>query len=160
LNLTGSQKDALLQSSSTKFLLYTPSFEHFGIVPIEAMASGLPVLATNSGGPTETIIDDGIDSKTTTGLLRSPSIEVWSQAIKDLLSLSENRSIEIGQMGQKRAKELFSRERLGKEMEKICKDAAELGKPIMSELGFIKLLAFVGIGSFCFISGLIGYYMF
>lgn len=36
-------------------LLYTPSNEHFGIVPIEAMYSRKPVIAVNSGGPTETI---------------------------------------------------------------------------------------------------------
>lgn len=36
-------------------LLYTPSNEHFGIVPIEAMYMGKPVIACNSGGPTETV---------------------------------------------------------------------------------------------------------
>lgn len=36
-------------------LLYTPSNEHFGIVPIEAMYMRKPVIACNSGGPTETV---------------------------------------------------------------------------------------------------------
>jgi len=36
-------------------LLYTPDREHFGIVPLEAMQLGLPVIAVNTGGPTETI---------------------------------------------------------------------------------------------------------
>jgi alpha-1,3/alpha-1,6-mannosyltransferase len=36
-------------------LLYTPSNEHFGIVPLEAMYSRKPVIAVNSGGPTETV---------------------------------------------------------------------------------------------------------
>lgn len=36
-------------------LLYTPSNEHFGIVPLEAMYCRKPVIAVNSGGPTETI---------------------------------------------------------------------------------------------------------
>jgi len=36
-------------------LLYTPSNEHFGIVPCEAMASHVPVIAVNSGGPLESI---------------------------------------------------------------------------------------------------------
>ncbi|GIY02885.1 hypothetical protein CEXT_164121 [Caerostris extrusa] len=39
-------------------VLYTPSNEHFGIVPLEAMLLGRPVLACNSGGPLETILDD------------------------------------------------------------------------------------------------------
>ncbi|CAN0480053.1 unnamed protein product, partial [Laminaria digitata] len=30
-------------------VLYTPSHEHFGIVPVEAMCSGAPVVAVGSG---------------------------------------------------------------------------------------------------------------
>lgn len=41
--------------SSYLGLLYTPDREHFGIVPLESMQMGLPVIAVNSGGPTETI---------------------------------------------------------------------------------------------------------
>ncbi|KAE8723475.1 hypothetical protein F3Y22_tig00012370pilonHSYRG00058 [Hibiscus syriacus] len=36
-------------------VLYTPTDEHFGIVPLEAMAAKKPVIACNSGGPVETI---------------------------------------------------------------------------------------------------------
>lgn len=36
-------------------LIYTPQNEHFGIVPIEAMAMSKPVIALASGGPLETI---------------------------------------------------------------------------------------------------------
>ncbi|KDE03721.1 hypothetical protein MVLG_05791 [Microbotryum lychnidis-dioicae p1A1 Lamole] len=159
LNLTAAQKDALLHSPSTVALLYTPSFEHFGIVPIEAMASGLPVLATNSGGPTESIIDDGLNSCTTTGLLRSPSADVWATAMKDLLALSRTRRQEMGSKGKERVEKVFSLSRLGEEMERVCIDAARLGKPISSETGFLKLLAFMGIGLFCSISGIIAFWL-
>ena len=36
-------------------MLYTPGEEHFGIVPCEAMEKGIPVIAVNNGGPTETV---------------------------------------------------------------------------------------------------------
>lgn len=49
------QKQYFLESSIC--LLYTPSNEHFGIVPIEAMYSKTLVIAVNSGGPTETILN-------------------------------------------------------------------------------------------------------
>jgi len=39
-------------------LLYTPDKEHFGIVPIEAMSLGVPVIAVNSGGPKETVLHE------------------------------------------------------------------------------------------------------
>lgn len=38
-------------------LVYTPAFEHFGIVPVEAMFLGRPVIAIGAGGPRETVID-------------------------------------------------------------------------------------------------------
>ncbi|KRZ11799.1 Dehydrogenase/reductase SDR family member 1 [Trichinella zimbabwensis] len=39
-------------------LVYTPSNEHFGIVPLEAMYCQVPVIACNSGGPMETILHE------------------------------------------------------------------------------------------------------
>ena len=36
-------------------LVYTPSNEHFGIVPVEAMFMKCPVIACKSGGPLETV---------------------------------------------------------------------------------------------------------
>ncbi|KAL8293041.1 hypothetical protein RQP46_000735 [Phenoliferia psychrophenolica] len=157
LNMTTSHKALLLSSSTTSALLYTPSYEHLGIVPLEAMASGLPVLATSSGGPTETLVDDGLATLTTTGLLRVPSAEVWATALKDLLALPEARRKEIGEAGKARTKERFSVEKLGQELEQACKAAAEIGMPILQETGFLKLVAFVTIGSFVFGSGFLAY---
>uniref|UniRef100_A0A0N4ZQ18 Alpha-1,3/1,6-mannosyltransferase ALG2 n=1 Tax=Parastrongyloides trichosuri TaxID=131310 RepID=A0A0N4ZQ18_PARTI len=54
-NPTDQQKIQLLKKC--KMLIYTPSNEHFGIVPIEAMYMGKGVIAMNSGGPKETILD-------------------------------------------------------------------------------------------------------
>lgn len=39
-------------------LLYTPPNEHFGIVPLEAMYASKPVIAHNSGGPRESVVDN------------------------------------------------------------------------------------------------------
>jgi alpha-1,3/alpha-1,6-mannosyltransferase len=60
-------------------LLYTPSEEHFGIVPLEAMYSRLPVIAVNSGGPKETVLDGS------TGYLCEPTPESFAKSVSKLL---------------------------------------------------------------------------
>lgn len=44
--------------AGAKALLYPVEDEDFGIVPVEAMAHGVPVIAHESGGPKETIIEE------------------------------------------------------------------------------------------------------
>jgi len=69
------QRQYLLTHALT--LLYTPSMEHFGIVPLEAMWSGTPVVAVSSGGPLETI-KNGV----TGYLVDSDPIEFAAAALK------------------------------------------------------------------------------
>jgi glycosyltransferase involved in cell wall biosynthesis len=45
----------LFQSASA--MLYTPHLEPFGLVALEAMASGTPVVAVREAGPIETVVD-------------------------------------------------------------------------------------------------------
>ena len=52
-----SNDQRLLLLKRTNVLLYTPTNEHFGIVPVEAMYMGCIVLACNSGGPLESVAD-------------------------------------------------------------------------------------------------------
>jgi len=54
LSFSENQRTYLLRHS--KCLIYTPTNEHFGIVPVEAMYSGLAVIAIESGGPKESVV--------------------------------------------------------------------------------------------------------
>ncbi|XP_047330633.1 alpha-1,3/1,6-mannosyltransferase ALG2 [Impatiens glandulifera] len=56
-------------------VLYTPKDEHFGIVPLEAMAAGKPVIACNSGGPVETVKNGE------TGFLCEPNPKAFALAM-------------------------------------------------------------------------------
>jgi len=66
----------------TKLLLYTPANEHFGIVPVEAMHMGCIVLACNSGGPLESIVDGE------TGFLMEQDANTWGNKITEILNNS------------------------------------------------------------------------
>lgn len=63
-SFTDDQKALLLLASTA--VVYTPPNEHFGIVPLEAMAAFRPVIAVNSGGPLESVAPES------TGFLCSP----------------------------------------------------------------------------------------
>ena len=53
-NTSDQQRTELLQHAEA--VIYSPQFEHFGIVPCEAMSVGTPVIAWNNGGPKESLI--------------------------------------------------------------------------------------------------------
>jgi alpha-1,3/alpha-1,6-mannosyltransferase len=135
LNFTTAQRSYLLTSSNTLALLYTPSNEHFGIVPLESMACGLPVLAVNSGGPTETVID--LAKPDGTGLLRPSDDILWSEAMNQLITMPENERKKISAAGKKRVNDHFSADTLGKEMEAACREAIGLagGQLVRDQIG-------------------------
>lgn len=124
----------LLLNGATRMLLYTPTDEHFGIVPLEAMACGVPVLATNTGGPTETVIDLSLSSDgeptldTGTGLLRHASAPIWAVSIGALLRLSDEQRQKVAEAAKRRVREQFSTDVMSLALEQACYDAYELGR--------------------------------
>lgn len=94
-----SLKVALLRGSAA--VLYTPSREHFGIVPVEAMYCSCPVIAVNSGGPLESVVDGE------TGFLCESTAEAFSKAMQQLLRDVQLRR-DMGQAGRRRVQEKFS----------------------------------------------------
>lgn len=111
LSVPDAFKTTLLQNAT--LLLYTPKNEHFGIVPVEAMQHGLPVLASNTGGPLETIVDGK------TGWLRDvEKEEEWAYIMrKGLHAFSPDRKKAMSDAGRKRVKEHFTRPIMAKRFE-------------------------------------------
>lgn len=87
-------------------VLYTPSNEHFGIVPLEAMYSKKPVIAINSGGPTETV------ETNITGFLSEPIPENVAHYMAKLIG-SPDMAEKMGASGYKRFQDKFSFEAFG-----------------------------------------------
>ena len=135
LNFTSAQRAALLSASTTIALLYTPANEHFGIVPVEAMSSGLPVLACNSGGPTESIVDD--QPRVRTGWLRAPEAANWAAALFEIAELSPSERAALGDRARARAREHFGMEAMGRKLESALVEAAAMGRvPVPATLWF------------------------
>lgn len=79
-----SEKKLNYYYSTSKIVVFPSVNEPFGIVPIEAMASGTPVIASNSGG----VVDSVINGKT--GFLVEPNnINEMSTKIKEILDDDE-----------------------------------------------------------------------
>ncbi len=72
-----SEENKIELLSHCEALIYTPISEDFGIVPIEALASGKPVICSNDGFP-PTLIKDKY------GVITNGTIEGISKAIKTL----------------------------------------------------------------------------
>ncbi|KAI9279629.1 alpha-1,3/1,6-mannosyltransferase ALG2 [Sporodiniella umbellata] len=114
------QRTYLLSTSIA--LLYTPSNEHFGIVPVESMYACLPVIATNSGGPLESVVDQK------TGLLLAPEPELWAQGMCDMLE-SRYSVKDMGKAGHARVKHKFSLDAFADQLQDILEELASGGRP-------------------------------
>ena len=128
LSVPSALKSLLLHSPSCRLLVYTPANEHFGIVPLEAMLAGLPVLACNSGGPTETVVEDA------TGWLRpGEDVAAWTRVVQHVLpgskAMSDAKRKSMADAGRKRVRSLFAdtqmAARLDGIMDEIIKSAAD-----------------------------------
>ncbi|HTO10187.1 MAG TPA: glycosyltransferase [Candidatus Binatia bacterium] len=92
-------------------VVYTPLAEHFGIVPLEAMAAARPVIAVNRGGPTETIVSGE------TGWLAAPTPAGFAEALARVLG-DAAAARRMGEAGWHHVRAHFSRAAFGARMER------------------------------------------
>ncbi|KAI0542098.1 glycosyltransferase family 4 protein [Xylaria digitata] len=134
-NVTNMLKEMLL--SSARLLVYTPANEHFGIVPLEAMLVGVPVLAADTGGPVETVVDGQ------TGWLRSPDkIDEWTAVMdKALHQLSPQDLAKMSEAGIARVKNGFGEAEMAQRLDSIFNEMLRTERPSRSAATTITLLA-------------------
>jgi glycosyltransferase involved in cell wall biosynthesis len=84
-------------------ILPTSVPESFGRAAVEPQAMGRPVIASNHGGVTETILDG------TTGWLAAvDDADAWAGAMGRAIDLGPGKRLEMGDLGRKRARQLYS----------------------------------------------------
>jgi glycosyltransferase involved in cell wall biosynthesis len=104
--------------NEAKAVVYPPLMEPFGLVPLEAMACGTPVIGVREGGIRETIVDGA------TGILIDRDEGECAQALTRLVT-DEDLAKKMGEAGRKYVCEKWSWEtctdRLERNFEKVLK---------------------------------------
>lgn len=103
---------------SADLVLCTPWYEPFGIVPLEAMACGRPVVATDVGGHKDTVADGH------TGRLVPPGeASAIADAVRELLG-DEQRLRRCGETGRERAQARYTWQRVADGVEHVYRQTA------------------------------------
>lgn len=100
---------------SSSLVLCASIYEPFGLVPIEAMACGAPVLAVKEGGFVETVLDGQ------TGFLLDRDERSWAQKIKECLT-DPPRMERMGQEGRKSVLTRWTWDLFADRLEKITEE--------------------------------------
>jgi glycosyltransferase involved in cell wall biosynthesis len=87
--------------NEARLVVYAPVLEPFGLVSLEAMACGVPVVGVREGGVAETVVD-GV-----TGRLVGRDESEFAEAVATLLA-DEPRRLELGREARRHALERWS----------------------------------------------------
>ncbi|WP_156688597.1 glycosyltransferase [Mycobacterium sp. Marseille-P9652] len=116
--ITRAEMPAVLRSADV--VACTPWYEPFGIVPLEAMACGVPVVATAVGGIRDTVVDD------VTGRLVPPrDAAALADALAPLLGDRRRREA-MGRAGRERAHGRYTWDRVAADTERAYERVAPL----------------------------------
>jgi glycosyltransferase involved in cell wall biosynthesis len=106
IRLAGHRRDARQLMSAFDVYVSSSTFEGMSLTILEAMAAGLPVIATSVGGTPE-IVADGM-----TGVLVAPSDPAALGQALIRISADPRRAAAMGRAGRARVAERFTLERM------------------------------------------------
>jgi glycosyltransferase involved in cell wall biosynthesis len=113
------EREQLLRDCGS--VLFTAHNEHFGYVPVEAMAAGKPVVAVASGGPLETVRDGE------TGFLCAAEPHALAQRIESLVRDPQLCS-RLGARGRTHVEAAFSQQAFGRRLGTIFESLRDARK--------------------------------
>jgi len=111
-----------LTALSDVVIYTTIGVEPFGLVPVEGMASGVPVVVTDSGGLTESVVDGE------TGFVIPKDEEKLPGALAErLIELLRDEELaeELGWRGRERAEEAFDKARMARDLIELSEGLVE-----------------------------------
>lgn len=114
--ITRDEMPAVLRSADV--VACTPWYEPFGIVPLEAMACGVPVVAAAVGGIRDTVVD-GV-----TGRLVPPKDPTALAAAINPLLADGRRRAALGRAGRQRARARYTWDRVAADSERVYEKLA------------------------------------
>jgi len=109
----------------------TSGEEPFGLVPLEAMASGKPIVVTHSGGLTESVVD-GV----TGFVIPKEDADLLANRLSALLERPDLAKC-MGQAGRRHVEDHFTRKRMALEVEQLY-SAARQGVPIATGKSWVR----------------------
>ncbi len=116
------QRSEVLNQMHESDIFLFPSFEGGGMVVLEAMAAGLPVVCLDYGGPGEMVTDEcGIKVKP---IIPDQTIKDLSDALLKLANDPELRK-KMGQAGRKRVEEHYTWEKKGEVIRKVYEEVLD-----------------------------------
>ena len=96
--------------NSAKLVLYAPYLEPFGLVPIESMGCGTPVIGVKEGGVRETVVHNK------TGILVERDEKLFAKAVKETME-DTNKLKEMSQLSVDTVNNFWTLEHAGERIE-------------------------------------------
>ncbi|MGF1613864.1 MAG: glycosyltransferase [Gammaproteobacteria bacterium] len=114
-----SDEDLKTRYAAADVFVCPSPYEPFGLVLVEAFASGTPVVATSHGGPRE-IVTAGVD-----GYLAEPSdMKAFAGRIVDILEQGDARRAEMAEAAVAKAKEQYAWSSVSRRIAEVYEQAA------------------------------------
>lgn len=104
--------------NTAKLVLYAPYLEPFGLVPIEAMGCGTPVIGVKEGGIRETVLDN------VTGILVERDTKQFAETVTKTLK-NKTKLYEMGENSIKEVERFWTLDHAGERIEWHLKNAVK-----------------------------------